>query len=107
MVDTSKKLPISLIFSKTRISEKLSDHLVFRHNILKNRQLTIWRLSANCLDDLLMKGNKNLGDVFFGRIHEHRGCAYELSDVRNSDYRNCMRLQNPENRNTGICNKQI
>ena len=54
-----------------------------------------------------MKGNKNLGDVFFGRIHEHRGCAYELSDVRNSDYRDCMRLQNPENRNTGICNKQI
>ena len=54
-----------------------------------------------------MKGNKNLGDVFFDRIHEHRGYAYELSDVRNSDYRNCMHWQNPENRNMGICNKQI
>ena len=54
-----------------------------------------------------MKGNKNLGDIFFDRIHEHRGYAYELSDVRNSDYRDCMRLLNPENRNMGICNKQI
>ena len=58
-----------------------------------------------CIADTLT--NKNLGDIFFDRIHEHRGYAYELSDVRNSDYRDCMRLLNPENRNMGICNKQI
>ena len=49
----------------------------------------------------------SIADTFTDRIYWHRGYAYELSDVRNSDYRDCMRLQNPENRNTGICNKQI
>ena len=46
-----------LIFSKNRnFSKKLSDCLVFRCNILINKQLTVWQLSANCLDGLLMKG---------------------------------------------------
>ena len=30
--------------------------MVFRCNILINKQLTVWQLSANCLDGLLMKG---------------------------------------------------
>ena len=37
-------------------AQKLSDHLVFCHNTLTNRQLTVTRLSANCLDGWLMKG---------------------------------------------------
>ena len=41
---------------KTRISEKLSDCLVFCCNVLAIRQLTARQLSANCLDGLLMKG---------------------------------------------------
>ena len=46
-----------LIFSKNRnFSKKLSDCLVFRRNILTNRELTAWRLSGNCLDGWLMKG---------------------------------------------------
>ena len=57
----SKMLPISLIFSKTRISEKLSDHLVFRCNILTNRQLNVKQLSGNCLDGLLIKPQTSLG----------------------------------------------
>ena len=48
-------MPISLILSKTRISEKLSDCLVFYRNILAIRQLTARQLSAYCLDGLLMK----------------------------------------------------
>ena len=48
-------MPISLILSKTRISEKLSDCLVFCRNILAIRQLTTRQLSAYCLDGLLMK----------------------------------------------------
>ena len=64
-------------------------------------------MATNCLGGLAKKGNIKLGHNFFDRIHEHRGYAYELSDVRNSDYRDCMRLLNPENRNMGICNKQI
>ena len=49
-------MQISLILSKTRISEKLSDCLVFCRNILAIRQLTTRQLSAYCLDGLLMKG---------------------------------------------------
>ena len=60
--------------------KKLSDHLVFRRNILTNRQLTILRLSGNCLDSLLMKG-----------IVRWK----ELSNERNSDDRNRLRWQNP------------
>ena len=46
-----------LIFSKIKnFKKKLSDYLVFRCNILINRQLTVYQLSANCLDGLLMKG---------------------------------------------------
>ena len=48
-----------LIFSKKQeFPKKLSDHLVFFcRNILIDRQLVVWRLSANCLDGLQMKGN--------------------------------------------------
>ena len=75
-------MPISLILSKIKNCEKLSDHLVFRCNVLANRELTVWRLSANCLDDFCWRK--------------------ELSDVRNSDDGNWMRWQNPENRNMGV-----
>ena len=57
----SKKLPISLIFSKNENFRKLSDHLVFRCNFLASRQLTIKQLSANCLDGLLIKPQTSLG----------------------------------------------
>ena len=82
LIDMSKSCKYRLILSKTKNCEKLSDCLVFCRNILAVRQLTVWRLSAYCLDGLLMKG--------------------KLSDVRNSDDRNCMRWQNPENRNMGV-----
>ena len=46
-----------MILSKNKnFRKKLSDHLVFGCNILTDRQLTTWRLSANCLDGLLMEG---------------------------------------------------
>ena len=68
---------------KTRISEKLSDHLVFRHNTLKTRQLTAKQLSANCLDGLQMEGAiffetlyNSIADTFTDRIYWHRGYAY-------------------------------
>ena len=51
----SKSCPYRWFLVKTRISEKLSDCLVFCRNILTNKQLTTLRLSANCLDGLLMK----------------------------------------------------
>ena len=57
LIDMSKSCKCRLILSKTKnCKKKLSDHLVFCRNILTNRQLTISRLSANCLDGLLMRG---------------------------------------------------
>ena len=56
LIDMSKSCKCRLILSKTKNCEKLSDHLVFCRNILTNRQLTISRLSANCLDGLQMRG---------------------------------------------------
>ena len=56
LIDMSKSCQYRCFSVKTRISEKLSDHLVFCRNILTDRHLTIYQLSANCLDDLLMKG---------------------------------------------------
>ena len=55
MVDMSKSFPYRLFSVKTRISEKLSDCLVFYRNILAIRRLTARQLSAYCLDGLLMK----------------------------------------------------
>jgi len=56
LIDMSKSCKCRLILSKTKNCRKLSDHLVFCCNILANRQLAISRLSANCLDGLLMRG---------------------------------------------------
>ena len=56
LIDMSKSCKYRLILSKTKNCEKLSDCLVFCRNILTNRQLAILRLSANCLDGLLMRG---------------------------------------------------
>ena len=78
----SKSCQYRWFLVKSRIAKKLSDHLVFRCNALTNRQLTVWRLSANCLDGFCWRK--------------------ELSDVRNSDDGNWMRWQNPENRNMGV-----
>ena len=73
-------MPISLILSKKRISEKLSDCLVFCCNILTIKQLTARQLSAYCLDGLQMKrelsdeknyqmkGIQTTGIVCVGRI---------------------------------------
>ena len=69
--------------------KKPSDCLVFGCNILITKWLTIWRLSGNCLDGLLMKV-----------IVRWK----ELPDVRNSDDRNRMRWQNPVIREYGYYN---
>ena len=73
-----------MILSKNKnFRKKLSDHLVFGCNILTDRQLTTWRLSANCLDGLLMEGAiffetlyNSIADMFTDRIYWHRGYAY-------------------------------
>ena len=67
--------------------KKPSDCLVFGCNILIAKWLTVWRLSGNCLDGLLMKVIVRWKD---------------LSEVRNSADRNCRSRLNPENRNMGI-----
>ena len=51
----SKNCTYRWFLVKTRIAQKLSDCLVFRCSLLINRQLPVLRLSANCLDGLLMK----------------------------------------------------
>ena len=51
----SKSCPYRWFLAKTRISEKLSDCLVFCRNILAIRPLAVMQLSDNCLDGLLMK----------------------------------------------------
>ena len=56
VIDMSKSRQYRWFLVKTRISEKLSDCLVFRRNTLTYRQLAVWRLSGNCLDGLLMRG---------------------------------------------------
>ena len=56
LIDMSKSCKCRLILSKNKNCEQLSDHLVFCRNILTNRQLATSRLSANCLDGLLMRG---------------------------------------------------
>jgi len=52
----SKSCKYRLIFRITEICKKNVRPSVFCRNILTNRKLTTWQLSANHLDDLLMKG---------------------------------------------------
>ena len=53
----NKSSPYSRFLVKNKnFQKKLSDHLVFRRNTLTSRQLTVIRLSGNCLDGWLTKG---------------------------------------------------
>ena len=53
----SKSCKYRLIFRITEICKKKCQTICFFcRNILTNRKLTTWQLSANHLDDLLMKG---------------------------------------------------
>ena len=95
LTDMSKSCKYRLILSKIMNCQKLSDYLVFRCSLLINRQLPVLRLSANCLDGLLMKGI-----VKCEESSEVRNCQMKgMRAVSNSDCRNGMRWQNSENRN--------
>ena len=94
----SKRCPYRWFLVKPRIAEKLSDCLVFCCNILTGRYLAAWRLSANCLDGLLMKGI-----VKCEGSSEVRNCQMKgMSALSNSDCRNGMSWLNPEIRNMSI-----
>ena len=58
---------------------KLSDHLVICHNTLTNRQLTVTRLSANCLDGWLMKGIVRCEEFRLQELHA-------LAESRQQEY---------------------
>ena len=73
----------------------MSDCLVFSCNMLTDRELAAWRLSANCLDGLLMKGIVKCEESSDVRNCQMKG----MPAVSNSDCRNGMRWQNSENRN--------
>ena len=57
LINLSKSCKYRLILCKSmNCSKTVRPSGFFRCNILTNRQLTAWRLSANCLDGLLMRG---------------------------------------------------
>ena len=91
----SKRCPYRWFLVKPRIAEKLPDCLVFCCNILTGRYLAAWRLSANCLDGLLMKGIVKCEESSDVRNCQMKGTPA----VSNSDCRTGMRWQNSENRN--------